>query len=204
MFINRVVTDGFSVSFVFARESRSNGTQLELEDFTAEEVDKYFRPVALDPGRRKIFKAAYGCGEDSHEIRQCSTAEYYNMTGSPQRNKVLHREKKQTGIDRAEGNFPTGKTVDLTLYHARADYFLQHAETLFGFYGLQRAHSRFNAYQGKQRARAELANIIINGGVKYNTNRKKRNRRNDNRRKRKKARWRRRLYKRRRLRQGER
>ncbi|KAI8384662.1 uncharacterized protein BYT42DRAFT_643441 [Radiomyces spectabilis] len=36
----------------------------------------------LDPGRTHVFIASYGQGEERHQVRRCSTKEYYTPTGS--------------------------------------------------------------------------------------------------------------------------
>lgn len=168
---------------------------LQLDDFEQNEIEEYFTPCALDPGRRDIFQAAYGAGDTPHEIRHCSTKEYYQLTGSPDRNKKLQNEKKRLGIEYIESSFPTAKTADIAQHKEYVRYLFWHLDTLFSFYNFNRsAESRFRDYQGKQRAREELMNMITNGGKKYN--KRKRKKRSTNRRSRKIQRKRRKLFKR--------
>jgi hypothetical protein len=47
-------------------------------------------------------------------------------------------------------------------------YLLTHVDTLFEFYNHRSANFRFHDYQGHQRANDELANMLIDGGKKYN------------------------------------
>jgi hypothetical protein len=55
---------------------------LVLEDFEYEEVKRIHQPVFIDPGRKAVYTAAIGLDTRNHQIRQCSTKEYYNLIGS--------------------------------------------------------------------------------------------------------------------------
>jgi len=70
MFANKILTDGSSVSFGFSRKAKPHdqGVELELTDFTLEEVTEIFNPCAVDPGRTNAFTAAYGFGDNSHTV----------------------------------------------------------------------------------------------------------------------------------------
>lgn len=94
IFTNHINTDGMAVHFQFARAKRKPCIQLDLEDFSSQEVDEYFHVCAIDPGWRHIFTAAYGCDEQEHEIRRVSRSEYSNMIGAKQRTKRLQKRKK--------------------------------------------------------------------------------------------------------------
>ncbi|KAL1927793.1 hypothetical protein VTP01DRAFT_3614 [Rhizomucor pusillus] len=83
MFTNQITTNGYQTSFHCARSKKERAIELELDDFSINEISSYHRPCALDPGRRDVFNASYGCGSEVHEVRKCSTAEYYGMTGLP-------------------------------------------------------------------------------------------------------------------------
>lgn len=183
MFTNQVCSDGFSIVFQFARPKKPQAVELELQDFTSEEISKYYRVCAIDPGVRHLFTASYGAGGAHHEVRRCSSKEYYTMTGSLRRGKQLLSSKKRLGIDTIETNYPTGKTSNIERYRYHVDYFFSHREVLFSFYGLEDAERRFRDYQGRQRAQEEIANMLINGGRKYD--RRKRKHRSKNRKKRK-------------------
>ncbi|CEG73157.1 hypothetical protein RMATCC62417_08590 [Rhizopus microsporus] len=98
MFANTVKTDGFSVDFVFNKRTTKNTSlaaniDLELEDFDLEEVQQTYLPMFLDPGRKSVFTAAVGFDKAKHQIRRCSTAEYYHMTGSTKYMKKLEKTK---------------------------------------------------------------------------------------------------------------
>lgn len=182
MFSNRIRTDGYSVDFEFARrrkpDSQIIGTDLDLQSFDAEEIERNFIPCAIDPGICQAFTAAYGDGEVPHEVRQASTSEYYMYTGSPQRLRELQKEKRTAGIDVLESQLDTGKTVFLDDYVSYTNTLLRNLERFFTFYGPHRAEDRFHNYQGTQRAREELVNIIVTGSKKYNRRRRSKTRKN--------------------------
>ncbi|KAG2233120.1 hypothetical protein INT48_005864 [Thamnidium elegans] len=73
MFINEVKTDGYTCNFTFAKKSpvklQFDSIQLEISDFGQKEVDTYFRPCTVDPGRSHAFTGYY----DDNEIRRLST-----------------------------------------------------------------------------------------------------------------------------------
>jgi hypothetical protein len=53
-FASRVVTDGVSVNFLFARRPSGDSissVELSFEEFTVREVETYFQPITVDPGR---------------------------------------------------------------------------------------------------------------------------------------------------------
>jgi len=177
LFNNLVRSDGFAVDFIFNRkkqESIIGGHDLTLEDFTYEEVEGVYRPAFIDPGRKAVFTAAVGLGDD-HQVRRCSTKEYYDLTGSTKYSIKLQRLKDERGITPIETDMPTTKTCQATVYLTYTTYMLLHRHTLFNFYGFQRAKDRFFLYQGRQKASQTMVNMLVNGSSKYD--RKQRNRR---------------------------
>ena len=68
-----------------------NQTALELHDFTSEEVDRYFRPCTVDPNRKDVFVSYHG----NTDIRRLSLAEYYNLSGNINRQKMEEERKKR-------------------------------------------------------------------------------------------------------------
>lgn len=68
-----------------------------LEDFTYDEVESVYRPAFIDPGRKAVFTAAVGLGDD-HQVRRCSTKEYYDLTGSTKYAIKLQNLKNEAGI----------------------------------------------------------------------------------------------------------
>ena len=93
---------------------------LELSDFTTKEVDKHFRPCAVDPGRNDAFVSYRG----DTDIRRLSSAEYYNMGGTITRNKMEQDRKKRLGIEEIESNIPTPKTASSEKYTSYMNYIL--------------------------------------------------------------------------------
>ncbi|KAI8991677.1 hypothetical protein BDF20DRAFT_55314 [Mycotypha africana] len=75
MFLNSTYTDGYTcrVSFARRRLVSTPTEQLELADFKGYEIDQFFRPVTVDPGRRDVYVSYHG----GQHIRKLSTKEYY-------------------------------------------------------------------------------------------------------------------------------
>ncbi|KAG2202838.1 hypothetical protein INT46_000497 [Mucor plumbeus] len=177
LFNNLVRSDGFAVDFIFNRkkqESIIGGHDLTLEDFTYEEVEGVYRPVFIGPGQKAVFTAAVGLGDD-HQVRRCSTKEYYDLTGSTKYSIKLQRLKVERGITPIETDMPTTKTCQATVYLTHTTYMLLHRHILFDFYGFQRVKDRFFLYQDRQKASQTMVNMLVNGSSKYD--RKQRNRR---------------------------
>ncbi|KAK4510235.1 protein transport protein S31 [Mucor velutinosus] len=131
-----------------------------------------YRPSFLDPGRKTVFTAAIGLDPVVHQVRRCTTKEYYHLTGSTVHAKKFQQEKDITGITAIESAIPSAKTARNTQFLRYVDYILANMDTLFTFYGFSTAKHQFDLYQGKQRAPDMTANMLLNGGAKYN--RKKR------------------------------
>ncbi|ORE01021.1 hypothetical protein BCV72DRAFT_177730, partial [Rhizopus microsporus var. microsporus] len=182
MFANTVKSDGFSVDFVFNKRTTKDTSlianiDLKLEDFGLEEAKQAYQPMFLDPGRKSVFTAAIGLDTANHQIRRCSTAEYYHRTGSTKYIKKLERFKAQKGIKTIETNISSPKTSQCAAYLLYIEYILTHVGVLFTFYDYKTAKDRFYLYQCRQRAAEEMVNMLVHGGAKYNKNkRKKRNR----------------------------
>ncbi|CEG73480.1 hypothetical protein RMATCC62417_08854 [Rhizopus microsporus] len=196
-FANLIRSDGFAADVVLYKSISNN------EDVTEQSSDSTFdiqllsnvlRPgdvdnfslCGLDPGRQHAFTTSYNEGENSHQIRRVSTAEYYNYTGS-----IRHQRKEQIRMEK-EGmknvllNIPSAKATSLTQYHMYMTYIMANIQKILDFYGYETAEGRFHCYQGVQRAREEMVNILINVGKKYNKDRRKNTRKNRRRKKKKK------------------
>jgi hypothetical protein len=187
-FANKVLTDGTSVVFIFSRPAKTeiDNIDLELDDFSSEEVQEFFHPCAIDPGRTNAVTAAYGYGSTSHMLRRLSTKEYYHQIGSQQSNASVQRMKDRVGVTTIESAVPTGKTANLLSYLSHVQYLVRHLTDLFNFYNEQQGQRSLLAYKNKQRAVAEAVNLLINGGKKYNRQKRKNTRKNRKKRKRKK------------------
>jgi hypothetical protein len=151
---------------------------LQLDDFTMQEVDEYFRSCAVDPGVNTLVTAAYGHGNERHQLRRFSNSEYYAVTGSSRRNDQLNKKKESHGIKAIEDKFPTAKTADHREYERYIQYLFDNLVSLLSFYGPERAEESFQGYQGRQRALEEVTNVLINGGKKYDRRRRKKTKRN--------------------------
>jgi hypothetical protein len=186
-------TDGFGISFGFARKAKGSGdeTRLELDDFDVEEVEKYFLPMGVDPGRTHIFTSTIRDAAKNEQVRRCSSKERACYVGTKRRSKHTEKLKKQNGIKTIEDGITSPKTVRISVMEKHVQYMLDHLDKLFLFNNERSAPFIFYAYQGRQRANAEMANILIDGGKKYckrrrkctKKNRKKRRERRKNRRK---------------------
>ncbi|KAI7899973.1 uncharacterized protein BX663DRAFT_519164, partial [Cokeromyces recurvatus] len=110
----------------------------------------------LDPNRHQVFAAAYGEGDESHQIRRCSTKEYFTLTGEKQ--KKMTRENMEDILL----NIPTTKTAVLSNYLQYVIYIFLHLNRILAFNNFSTAESLFHLYQGVQRARQEMANVLIN------------------------------------------
>jgi hypothetical protein len=183
MFDCFVQTDGFGVCFLFARKKRestygSTETVFKLEDFSQSAVERFFLPCTIDPGRKSVFTATIGHSTEEHQIRSCSSKERKCYTGSKRRQQFVDGLKSRRGIKSIETGIPPPKTVDMARITNYVKYMLTHLDTLFEFYNYKSAKFRFHNYQGRQRANDELANMLIDGGKKYNKARRKKTKRN--------------------------
>ena len=132
----------------------------------------------LDPNRNQMLDASYGDGKNPHQIRRCSTKEYYIYTGSKRHKKREKERMIAEGIDLALINTPTAKSVNLSTYLQYINYLLRHFQNILEFNGSSTAESRFHLYQGRQRATQEMENILINSGKKYNKSKRKNTKKN--------------------------
>lgn len=176
MFKSVVTTDGYSISIHFARKKPEPlvlAKDLQLDDWDTIEIQEFFRPCAVDPGVGSLITAAYGFGNTDHEIRTFSNKEYYCLTGSKQRNAKINKEKLILGISHIESRMPSARTVNKAAYMNYVGYFFENWRNLREFYSFRGAKDNFSNYQGRQRATEEVANILINGGRKYDKKRRK-------------------------------
>ncbi|CEG79948.1 hypothetical protein RMATCC62417_14352 [Rhizopus microsporus] len=173
MFVNTVKSDRFSVDFVFSKRTTKDASSktnidLKLEDFDLEEVKQTCQPMFLDSGRKSVFTAAIGLDTTNHQIRHCSTAEYYHMMGSTKYIKKLEKLKAQKGIKEIENNIPSPNTAECAVHLLYIEYILTHIGVLFTFYDYKTAKDRFYLYQDRQRAAEEMVNMLVHGDTKYN------------------------------------
>ncbi|KAG2208537.1 hypothetical protein INT47_010233 [Mucor saturninus] len=183
MFLNGLYTDGYTCRVLFARKVLPSPPEekirLELDDLSSEEVNKHFRPCTVDPGRQDPFVSYHG-GSD---IRRLSSSEYYNMGGNVTRMKEQQKHKHRLGIEKIETDIPSPKTASAEQFVSYITYMSQHMNTLFDFYDFETAQVKWLNYLSSQKAIQESVNILINGGKKYNKDKRKKTRKNRKRRK---------------------
>jgi hypothetical protein len=111
-FTRFIQTDGFGVCFGFARKSINvkAAVQLNLKDYSNDEVREHFQPCAVDPGRTHIFTATI-CHEGDKQERRCSAKERRCYTGAKRRAGQVKKLKLRTGVKKIETDFPSAKTV---------------------------------------------------------------------------------------------
>ncbi|KAG0166211.1 hypothetical protein DFQ29_001079, partial [Apophysomyces sp. BC1021] len=104
IFTNQIASDGFAIDFQFARKSKKKemvtvDTELLPSNFTVEEINDYFKPCAVDPGRSQVP----------------NTGVVY-IHGVATTTKKLEAEKKESGIDNTEAKLETRKTQNIEAY----------------------------------------------------------------------------------------
>lgn len=178
MFLNSIYTDGYTCRVSFCKRiheaSPMNQISLELDDFTHEEVDRYFRPCTVDPNRKDAYVSYHG----NKDIRRLSSAEYYDMSGNINRQKMEQERKKRSGVLQIETQIPSPKTASINCYMIHITYLLRHMNVLFNFYSFDTARINWCNYIGSQRAIENAVNILLNGSKKYNKGRRARTKRN--------------------------
>jgi hypothetical protein len=163
-------------------------TDLELDDFTADEINTYLRPCALDPGINNAFTASYGYGEEEHMLLSLTTKEYYNKLKNPIEEARLKRRKDASGITRIESNMPSAKTSNIETYRVYVQYLFDNLNRLFAFYGPEQGKSKWFRHKRKQSVLMDCVNILVDGGAKYNKQKRDSRKTRRNRKKRKKSR----------------
>jgi hypothetical protein len=83
-----------------------------------------FSVCGVDPGRTHVFIVAYGSRDQLHQVRRCSTKEYYHMTGSNRRAKKDRQRKEQEGLTEIFLTISTYKTASLSTYLNYVNYIL--------------------------------------------------------------------------------
>lgn len=178
MFLNSMYTDGYTCRISFCRKvnpaSPYDKVSLDMGDFNTEEVDQYFRPCTVDPNRTNVFTSYHG----KNDLRRLSTAEFYNMNGTVNRQKLEQDRKRRLNIEQIESHIPSPKTANVQLYTRYLIYTLQHFQALTDFYDFSTARTRWCNYTSAQRAIENAANILINGSKKYNKKKRKNTKKN--------------------------
>ncbi|KAI9253090.1 hypothetical protein EDC94DRAFT_620197 [Helicostylum pulchrum] len=109
IFINEVKTDEYTCHFTFARIRTENPmVKLELQGFTQDEIDLYFRPCTINPGRNHVFTSFRG----DNEIRRMSTKEFYSYGGTIQHLKFQQERPKTSKNKRRRRNNRKNRLVN--------------------------------------------------------------------------------------------
>ncbi|GAA5808947.1 hypothetical protein MFLAVUS_002347 [Mucor flavus] len=122
-----------------ARQESKNDIEnhdLALKDFEYEEVERMYHPIFIDPGRKAVYTAAIGLDTMDHQIRRCSTKEYYNLTGSTKYLSRLQRLKNMKDLTIIETNISTQKICSSISHERFIQYIINHKDKLFDFYGV--------------------------------------------------------------------
>lgn len=178
------------------RGNNAKEANLPQQDVNVTDLAKALTPTdlatanicAIDPNRGQVFSASYGFGDRAHQIRQLSTKEYYTITGSMRHTRKEVRRRSEEQMEDILLGIPTAKTSRVSTYFTYVTYVLLHLKRILAFNGFSTAQTRFYLYQGVQRARDEMVNVLLNGGKKYN--KRKRKNTKSNRKKRKERRGR--------------
>ncbi|KAI8073790.1 hypothetical protein BDF21DRAFT_475198, partial [Thamnidium elegans] len=131
MFLNSIYTDGYTCRISFARSVpetlEEDKVNLEIADFNADEIENFFRPCFLDPGRKNAYVAYYG----NEQVRSLTVNEYYCSSGSVNRARKQDTFKIEQGIKDLETQIPTTKTSSVDSYINHLTYVLTHLRRFF-------------------------------------------------------------------------
>ncbi|KAI8393975.1 uncharacterized protein BYT42DRAFT_477292, partial [Radiomyces spectabilis] len=183
LFTNVVRTDGYAIDFVFARRKYEALPNLTMDDFTTDKLQGTFQLWGADPGMTEVFVASDGHDENPHQVRKFSTDEFYTVAGFKKTNsKVLNLKRRITilaqSVQEVESGLSGRKTSDKAIFIEHLRNWLPTLHLLLNFYDERFCALRFLNYIGKQRAEAEIVDIFLDGGKKYNKRGTKTKRRN--------------------------
>ncbi|KAI7903052.1 uncharacterized protein BX663DRAFT_509388, partial [Cokeromyces recurvatus] len=80
----------------------------------------------------------------------------------PNQHQVFAAAYEEENMEDILLNIPTTKTAILSNYLQYITYILSHLNRILAFNNFSTAESRFHLYQGVQRDRQEMANVLIN------------------------------------------
>jgi hypothetical protein len=167
IFTNHIRTDGFTVDVLICRQKHESSLpDLDMDDITEDEVERYFDVWGIDPGLKDIFTATDGHGE----YRSFSTKEWRSKCGITRRFTKNQKRKQESNIMEIESRLPTTKTTSTTKFITAALYIMSNLPVLARFYLHRRwQENRLLNYSGRRRLDKEIVDIFLNGGKKYNT-----------------------------------
>ncbi|KAI8376107.1 uncharacterized protein BYT42DRAFT_573429, partial [Radiomyces spectabilis] len=132
--------DGYGVDCIFTRRKLESLPQLAIEDFTTAELDR-------------TFHLCDGHGQQTHQIRRCSTAEFYHNLGQ----QTVTDGRSIADIER---DLPSRKSSPKANIIRYAQELSQDLDSMLNFYDDRFSSLRFLNYIGKQKAESELVNIM--------------------------------------------
>ncbi|GAA5808661.1 hypothetical protein MFLAVUS_002054 [Mucor flavus] len=151
MFTNTVRTDGYVIDFMLAGPKRQLDKlpDLDLNDFTTEEINENFHLWSVDPGQVNIYTASDGHGTNPHQVRKYSTAEYYTRAGLKITNQhILNYKNANLQLLEAKRQIITFKTANLERFTEYVRSVLNNLNTLLTFYDDRFTALRFLNYIG--------------------------------------------------------
>ncbi|KAI7863737.1 hypothetical protein BDF14DRAFT_1841639 [Spinellus fusiger] len=96
------------------------------------------------------------------------------MTGSVRITKKATQRMNQEGLTDVFLNILTSKAASITSYLGYVSYIFLNLQQILAFNNNNNtAETRLHLYQGVQRAREEMVNILVNRGRKYNKYRRR-------------------------------
>ncbi|KAI9363280.1 hypothetical protein BD770DRAFT_215562 [Pilaira anomala] len=121
------------------RQQQAALPDLDLSDFTGEEINQRFHLWDVDPGLKTIFTASDGYGEDPHQVRKYSTDEYYTRAGF----------KKTSRKFLAERDILTDKTDNIETFTLYVHSVLNNLGNILSCYDNRFTALRFLNYIGR-------------------------------------------------------
>ncbi|GAA5807598.1 hypothetical protein MFLAVUS_000964 [Mucor flavus] len=170
MFTNMVRTDGYGIDFILAGPQKQAAAlpDLEISDFSLEEIGTRFHLWGVDPGQKNIFTASDGHGEEAHQVRKYSAAEYYTRAGFKRTNqRIIDLKNEDEKFLQAERQITIDKTAILQIFILYVHSVLNNLNTLLAFYDDRFAALRFLNHISRQCADAKIINIFVTSGKKY-------------------------------------
>ncbi|KAI8377583.1 uncharacterized protein BYT42DRAFT_349712 [Radiomyces spectabilis] len=150
-----------AVDCIFTRRKLESLPQLAIENFTTAELDRAFHLWGVDPGITEIFAVNDGHGQQTHQIRRCSTAEFYHNSGVKKSAAKMLAMKQQTltdgrSIADIERDLPSRKSSPKANIIRYAQELSRDLNSMLNFYDDRFSSLRFWNYIGKQKAGASL------------------------------------------------
>jgi transposase len=119
-----------------------------------------------------IYVSSDGSDKESHQVRSYSTAEFYCRAGFKKTQQRLLKLKKQDAqrigesIEAVESRLSTRKTANMNSYKLYLTDLFANLPRLLKFYDERMCALKILNYIGRQRAEAEMVNIMVTGGEK--------------------------------------